>query len=112
MYIRCELLVTEIKEQWVPVDDGPLKSSVKASIPSYNGNFLEVFIHAGDETAPYALAVHEHLSEHSPFSWRRAEEEGRPVTFHPLGRGPKFVQTPLLAMSGTFTADIAELMQR
>lgn len=111
LYVWTELLVTNIKDNYVPVRDGILKSSVKATLPQEEDGVIFVIIYAGDASSPSAIAVHEHLSEHSPESWKVKEANGRHVVFHPAGRGPKFVQTPLLIESSSLAEFIAKELQ-
>lgn len=72
-----------------PVDLGALKGSHVVSIEE-TASTIAVHIGVGGPAAPYAEAVHEHLSEHSPPSWKAAEAAGRPVQFSE--GGPKFLE--------------------
>lgn len=90
---QAELIATRAKSEFVPVDDGHLKNSIRVEPASERD--LSAYIVAGGPDVPYALAIHEHLSSASPPSWRTAEGEGRPVRFHPSGRGPKYIEKPL-----------------
>ena len=91
-----------------PVDDGPLRASIITNKPVYEGRDISVTIQAGGPSAPYALAVHEHLSEHSPASWKAAEASGSGVHWSVAGTGPKFLEGPLLEAKPTLAASLAK----
>ena len=73
----------------VPVDTGALRGTVFAQTER-KGDRATVTIGAGGPAAPYALAIHEHLSKHSPPSWRKGA-----VNFSPAGTGPKYIENPI-----------------
>ncbi len=52
-------VVKPAKEDYVPVDTGNLKSSIRASEPVVQGTSVSVTVSAGGPAAPYALSVHE-----------------------------------------------------
>lgn len=87
-----------------PVDQGTLKASHEV-IFERKGDKIEVRIEVGGPAEPYALAVHEHLSEHSPRSWLAAEAAGRPVHFN-VG-GPKFLENAMRKAAPGFAARVA-----
>lgn len=103
LYIEAELIATDAKENYVPVDIGTLKNDIRVDTrtgllgQAKSGADIEVIIHAGGGASrPYALSVHEHPSPHDPPAWQGAE-----VTFSPDGRGPKYISKPLnKAVSG------------
>lgn len=78
------------KDEFVPVDEQELKDSGKLLVSEKGFSATIVF------SARHAIPVHEHLSQHSPYSWRVAESSGAGVRFHPAGRGPKYVEKPLM----------------
>jgi len=98
--LEGELIMTAAKQNHVPVDLGTLRGSGKVSQPS-GGKLvgigkIEVVMSFGDAAAPYALAVHEHPSTHSPPSW-----QGKTIIFNPEGRGAKYLEYPMkLATKG------------
>lgn len=104
---EAEAIVSRSRDEFVPVKEGELRDTIRAVKGSLSqgrdtlgqftsGSDIEVIITAGNENTPQALAVHEHPSRHDPSSW-----EGVQVQFHPSGRGPKFLERPLLdAVSG------------
>jgi hypothetical protein len=83
---------------------GTLKASHEV-VFSRDGDKVEVRIEVGGAAEPYALAVHEHLSEHSPQSWLTAEAAGRPVQFN-VG-GPKFLENAVRRAAPGFAARVA-----
>lgn len=91
-----------------PRDRGDLRDSkVIQAYPIY-GSRLEVQI---GFNAPYAVAVHEHLSETSPPSWQAAEAAGDRVQFHPEGTGPKFLELELAEAVGDLGGKLAGDLQ-
>ena len=73
----------------VPVDTGALRGTIFAQTER-KGDRVTATIGAGGPAAPYALAIHEHLSSHSPPSWRKGA-----VNFSPGGTGPKYIENPI-----------------
>lgn len=92
--VEAELVMTDSKKNFVPVDLGTLRSSGHVGSVERAGRDLSVTLDYGGASAPYALAVHEHPSTHSPPSW-----EGKAVTdisnWSLDGRGPKYLERPL-----------------
>lgn len=101
LYKRCERIMTRSKESFVPVDFGTLKNSGIVLPPERKGKSIIVTLAYGGAAEAYALAIHEHLSSHSPPSWR-----GVTVHFHPSGRGPKYLEKPLMEATKTLAADL------
>lgn len=102
LYRRGEAVATDAKEHYTPIDLGPLKNEIRVFPPERQGNQISVTIAAGTGvSAPYALAVHDHPSKHSPPSWR-----GTTVQFSPTGTGAKYLERPLLAASMTLERDL------
>lgn len=99
--LEAERIVTTAKQDYVPVDLGPLRASGHVEPPKRAGRLglgkdIEVSMSFGGSSAPYALAVHEHPSEHSPPTW-----QGKAIVFSPPGRGPKYLEIPFrLARTG------------
>jgi hypothetical protein len=89
----------------IPVDNGDAKNSGRVTVSTKG---YSVSITFGDaKTQAYILALHEHLSSHSPYSWRVAEASGRRVVFHPSGTGPKFLERALMEAVRTLARDFA-----
>jgi hypothetical protein len=107
LYLRAEAIMTRSKREFVPVDLGTLRGTGHVSPPERRGRRVRVALSYGGPAAPYATAVHEHLSAASPPSWKGAEKAGRPVTFHPAGHGPKYLERPLFDAVPTLAAEIA-----
>lgn len=103
--VEAELIKTDSQQNYVPVDLGTLRSSAQVSDVERKGKDVEVSISYGGAASDYALAIHEHTSEHSPPSW-----QGTDVQFSPQGRGPKYLEKPLMAavrdMDGRIAARI------
>lgn len=103
LYLEAEKVRTRSMQKYVPKNLGALHGSIAVSLPVIKQREISVEIYAGGPAAPYALAIHEHPSEHSPRSWQ-GKEAGeiksvrgkRPwVTAPSGGRGPKFLERPL-----------------
>jgi len=108
MYRLGERIMSISKDQYVPVRFSTLANSGHVDRPTRENGTIVVRLRFGGPSAPYALAVHEHLSMHSPPSWVTAEDMGHPVQFQPGGRGPKYLETPLMLAARTATRDLAD----
>lgn len=103
---RAELIMSDSKKNYVPVDWSSLMNSGHvAESPDHEFGMDLVY---GGPSAPYALAVHEHLSIHSPRSWRIAESTGGGVVFSPRGHGPKYLEKPLRKAQKTLLTDLGD----
>lgn len=123
LYLEGQRVMRQSQEHFTPVGHpggGTLKNSGKVDTPQ-RGNEVPggaelgltskdwvVRLSYGGGAQAYALAVHEHLSGHSPYSWRKAEEQGRPVKFRLRGTGPKYLERPLNAAKIGLSERIAE----
>jgi hypothetical protein len=94
MYTEAQLAMTEAKLR-CPIEDGVLRSSGKVGTPVAEGRNMYVELSFGGAASAYAIAVHEHLSVHSPPSWKIAESHGNGVQWHTPGTGPKFLESVL-----------------
>ena len=106
LYARGETIALDSKQNYVPVDRSTLQNSIHAEKPVISSGQVTLRVVAGGPAADYAEAVHEHLSEHSPPSWKAAEASGSGVTF--TQGGPKYLERPFLAGTqnlGQFLAD-------
>lgn len=90
VFVEAELIMTKSKKDHVPVDLGTLRSSGMVSMNQTWNQYIEAVMSYGGAAAPYALAIHEHPSGHSPPSW-----QGQSIRFSPRGRGPKYLERPL-----------------
>ena len=85
------------KQNYVPVaaeGGGTLQGSGHVEPPVVEGTQVSVRLAYGGPASDYAEAVHEHLSEHSPYSWQVAEFLGHGVHF--TQGGPKYLERPFL----------------
>ncbi len=94
LYARGETIMGDSKANYVPVDQSTLQGTGHVELPVIDGEQVSVRLAYGGPAAPYAEAIHEHLSVHSPRSWRAAEESGRGVHF--TQGGPKYLERPYL----------------
>ena len=93
LYLEAELIMTDSKQRYVPVDLGTLRSSGHVQRPVRNGREISVSMVYGGPAAAYALAIHEHPSDASPPSWR-----GKPtLDFSVPGTGTKYLERPMNA---------------
>lgn len=90
--VEAENIMAESKDL-VPIDTGTLRASGFVAPVRVRGPHVEVEMGYGGAASAYALAVHEHPSEHSPGSWRSGVTWSRP------GTGPKYLERPALAAS-------------
>jgi len=61
LYEEAEMIMTDSKENYVPVQTGNLKSSGHVQLPVISGSQVSVTMGYGGPAAKYALAVHEGL---------------------------------------------------
>jgi hypothetical protein len=76
----------------VAPDGGTLRGSHEIVGPVKEGDEFLIWVQVGGPSDDYAQAVHEHLSQYSPPSWKKAEEEGRGIHWNATGTGPKFLE--------------------
>jgi hypothetical protein len=62
LYQEAELVMTDSKANYVPVDTGMLRSTGHVDPPQMSGNQVSVTLGYGGPSAPYALRQHEDLS--------------------------------------------------
>jgi len=105
--LEAEGVATNSKQNFVPVDLSVLMNSIQVGDVEEKGNTLQVAISAGGPAIDYAVAVHEHPSGFSPPSWKAASS----VTFSPSGRGPKYLERPLLNAVKGMSRRLAEFME-
>jgi len=84
---EAETIMKASKENFVPIDDAILKNSGQVAPPEVTPIGASVTMGYGGDAEAYALAVHEHPSQHSPPSWAGG------VTFKQ--GGPKYLERPL-----------------
>ena len=76
LYRSAEEIMTDSKENYVPVDTGALRGTGKVLPPVMEGNQVTVVLGYGDESVNYAVHVHEN-----------------PDAYHPVG-GWKYLEAP------------------
>ena len=82
------MTATNSKENFVPRKEGRLRNSIVAIHAKFEGRQLVAYVIAGGPGIAYAVAIHEHRSEHSPPSW----SGGVTFTFG----GVKYLERPLM----------------
>lgn len=96
IYVEAQIIMTEAKRRCpVAPDGGTLRASGMVAVPVFSGKSISCTLSFGGAASAYAIAVHEHLSEHSPPSWVAAEMSGRGVHWTSAGTGPKFLEGPI-----------------
>ena len=109
LYQEAQVILTEAKRRCpVASDGGILRASGQVLPPERNGRRISVTISFGGAADAYAIAVHEHLSAHSPPSWITAEENGHPVQWTTPGTGPKFLESVINEAMPTMAARLAQ----
>lgn len=110
LFAEMEAVLTRSKNEFVPADDkGVLRDSGRVEAPEVAGDEISVTAGFGGPAAPYALAIHEHPSSHSPQSWLKSGG----VKFHPAGHGAKYLEIPLLdAVAGLLDRIGARIRER
>jgi hypothetical protein len=93
--LEGERIMTRSKREFVPVaaQGGTLRASGHVTGPVRKGKDVEVTMAYGGAAAAYALAIHEHPSEHSPPTWEGKAIDG--IDWHLPGTGPKYLQKPM-----------------
>ncbi len=87
-------IMTEAKRRCpVASDGGVLRASGQVSVPVRSGTKISVTLSFGGAANAYAIAVHEHLSAHSPPSWVVSVENGKEIQWTTPGTGPKFLES-------------------
>lgn len=90
-------IMKDSKDNYCPVQDPPendvvLRDTGRVDDPEIDADSVSVRLSYGGGAHAYAIAIHEHLSQYSPPSWR-----GKAVTFR-VG-GPKYLELPVMAHS-------------
>lgn len=94
LYLEAELIITDSKRNYVPIDLGTLRNSGYVALPERSGNTVSIKFGFGGAASAYAIAVHETPSKYDPPSWK-----GNAVSFGQRRsggeRGPKYLERPL-----------------
>jgi hypothetical protein len=109
---RGEMIMGDSKQNYVPVDQSTLQGTGHVEKPVIAGENVSVRLAYGGPGTAYAEAIHEHLSVHSPRSWKIAEVGGAHTVFgrlvgsgvHFKQGGPKYLELPFIKG----TADLAQ----
>lgn len=108
LYKRGQVIMTQSKRLCpVASDGGVLRASGQVSQPVRSGRNISVTLSYGGAADAYAIAVHEHISEHDPPSWQVMNEEGKLIQWTSAGTGDHFLQRPIDEAMPTLAADIA-----
>lgn len=95
LYAEWSIELKEVKRRCpVSPTGGPLRASIFLDRPVISGREISVTMGCGGPSIPYAIAVHEHLSEHSPPSWQHLGADD--IDWNVPGTGPKFMEGPIL----------------
>lgn len=116
-------IMAEAVTKYVPAFMNDLRTSGKIGKVTRRGNVTEIAMGFGSgRSEPYAVAVHEHPSAHSPPSWQGKSVSGirtmrtrRPWTINPSGgRGPKYLERPMkfAFSSGRYLNRVARRIER
>ena len=89
LFNRAEVIMTDSKQNYVPVDTGALRGSGHVQQPVKSGNEIAVTMGYGGVANAYAIPQHERLDYN-----------------HTVG-GPKYLERPLLEHGKTLARDLA-----
>lgn len=70
LYLEAELIMTDSKMNYVPVDSGMLRNSGTVRKPTITKNAVEVVLGYGGPSADYAVIVHE-----APPNWGQGKNK-------------------------------------
>lgn len=98
MNVEAEKIMTKAKRN-TPVDTGTLRASGHVRSPVLGRRSVTIELGFGGAASAYALAVHEHPSEHSPPSWSGGVSFG-------VG-GPKYLERAVRDSAKSFGRNIA-----
>lgn len=114
LYQEAQVIMTESKRRCpIAPDGGDLRASGHVEEPVREGRKIVVTMAYGGTAIPYAIAVHEHLSIHSPRTWVISEETAghTGVKWSEPGTGPKFLESPLNEAQPQMAARIANRLK-
>lgn len=97
-------IMVSSKESFVPKDLGVLANDGIVANPEFKGKGVRVRMGYGRIAKAYAVATHEHPSQHSPPSWKQG------VNFN-VG-GPKYLEKPLRLAANGMGARIAKKLRQ
>lgn len=94
LYQIAQQIMTEAKRRCpVAADGGVLRASGLVSDPVRDGRNVSVTMSFGGAADAYAIAVHEHISEHDPPSWKIMVEHGGVIQWTTPGTGDHFLSS-------------------
>jgi len=104
IYQEALVIMADSKDNYVPVDQGVLKSTGHVELPVVSGNNVSVKMGYGGPAAPYALAVHE-----NPRAGKTGgvSPKGQRYKHWATVGGYKYLERPLLAAVRGFSSRIA-----
>jgi hypothetical protein len=104
-YQSFEAVMTTSKEEYVPVDQGTLRSSGHVQSPEVSGMSATITMGYGGPAAPYAIAVHE-----NPRAGKTGglSPSGKPYEHWARTGGWKYLETPLKAATGQIAAKLKD----
>jgi hypothetical protein len=109
LYQEVGIIVPEMKRRCpVAPDGGTLRGTIEEHPAEIRDGAVTVSVSAGGPAIDYAVAVHEHLSEHSPPSWRAAGQDG--IHWNAEGTGPKFMEGPQLEVRDSLAEHVGRRM--
>jgi hypothetical protein len=100
--------VLAISQGLVPRDTEALAESGRVIMSPTGRSFTIVY---GGPDIPYAIAVHEHLSSHSPASWVKKEERGEKINWTVPGTGPKYLELAMWVVVPNMAKILGEELQ-
>lgn len=112
LYIEANIELTEAKKRCPVAPSGTpgagnLRASGQVTEPEIKNGSISCIISFGNgPSADYAVAVHEHLSPHSPPSWIGIEPED--INWNVPGTGPKFLESTILESRAYMAARVAK----
>lgn len=108
MYQESQPIMGKAKK-YCPVapDGGTLRSTGTVHEPEVSGKRISIEMSFGGASIDYAVAVHEHLSAHSPASWVAAEASGHGINWSTPGTGPKFLERAINEARPSFASKLA-----
>lgn len=89
LYQEAEIVMTDAKENYVPVDQGILRASGFVNPPQADGDEVSVTMGFGGAASDYAIVQHERMD------------------FKHTTGGPKFLERPVMSVARTLAQRIA-----
>ena len=106
MRAEAETIMTTSKRDFVPIETGVLRASGRVGKVVKLRKTFSITMSYGGAAGAYALAIHEHLSSHSPPSW-----QGKRIKWSKSGTGPKYLERPIRNAAPQFAANVAKRLR-